>query len=93
MKWEVGYLALSAIDTAQTIDCLHRGECAEGNPLFGKHPSAGKLIAAKVLFGAAHFALINHVNERNPHAALRLVQGSVIMQAGVVGLNARFAFK
>jgi hypothetical protein len=93
MKWEAGYLALSAIDTVQTIDCLDRGECKEGNPLFGKHPSAGKLIAAKVLFGAAHFALVNHMNERNPHAALRFVQGSVLMQGGVVGLNARFAFK
>ena len=92
MKWEVGYLALSAIDTAQTIDCLHRGECQEGNPIFGKHPKAGKLIATKLLFGAAHFALVNHWNERNPHAALRFVQGSVLMQAGVVGLNARFMF-
>jgi hypothetical protein len=50
------------------------------------------LIAAKLLFGAAHFALVNHMNERNPHAALRFVQGSVIMQGGIVGLNARFMF-
>jgi hypothetical protein len=92
MKWEVGYLALSAIDTAQTIDCLDRGECKEGNPLFGKHPRAGRLIAAKVIFGAAHFALVRHLNERNPHAALRFVQGSVLMQGGIVALNARFAF-
>src|SRR6476646_6589176 len=55
LQWELSYLALSAIDTAQTVDCLRRNQCEEANPLFGKHPSSGKLIAAKLAFGAAHF--------------------------------------
>ena len=92
MKWEAGYLVLSAIDTVETIDCLDRGVCKEGNPIFGKHPKAAELIAAKVVFGVGHFVLVDHINERNPHAALRFVQGSVLMQGGIVGLNARFAF-
>ena len=92
LKWEMGYLALTAIDTAQTIDCLHRGMCVEGNPIFGKHPSNAKLIISKVALGAAHFAVFSRLNNRNPHAALRFVQGSVLMQGGVVALNARFLF-
>lgn len=93
LKWEMSYLALSAIDTGQTIQCLQQGLCEEANPLFGKHPSPGKLIAAKIAFGAAHFALFNHLHSRNPHAAMRFAQGSVLMQGGVVLLNARFTFK
>src|SRR5437762_5345171 len=79
LKWEMGYLALSAIDTAQTIDCLQRHICEEGNPLFGKHPSAVKLILAKVGLGAAQFALFSHVNGRDPNAALRVAQISCVV--------------
>lgn len=93
LKWEVAYLGLSAIDTVQTIDCLRRHECEEANPLFGKHPKPAKLIAAKLAFGAAHFALFDHLRDRDSHAALRFVQGSVLIQGGVVALNARFMFK
>jgi hypothetical protein len=93
LKWEMSYLALSAIDTVQTIDCLHRDICDEGNPLFGKHPSAAKLILAKVGFGAAQFALFRHINDRDPKAALRVAQISCVVQGGVVLLNARVTFK
>jgi hypothetical protein len=55
LKWELGYLALSAVDAGQTIHCLDRGICEEGNPIFGRHPSAKTLIIAKVGLGALHF--------------------------------------
>lgn len=93
LKWEMSYLALSAIDTAQTIECLQRGECEEANPLFGKHPKPAQLIATKLAFGAVHFALFNHINSRNSRAAMRFAQGSVIVQGGVVLLNARFTIR
>jgi hypothetical protein len=92
LKWEIGYLALSAIDAGQTIDCLNRGICEEGNPIFGKHPSAKKLILAKVGLGALHFAAFSALNERNPRSALRLAQVSCAVQGGVAMLNARFMF-
>src|SRR5436853_2732514 len=92
LRWELSYLALSVIDTAQTINCLNRNMCEEANPIFGKHPSPGKLIAAKLAFGAAHFAMFNHLNKKNPRGALRFAQGSVLVQGGVVALNARFSF-
>lgn len=92
-KWEIGYLALSAIDTAQTISCLDRGKCQEGNPLFGKNPSSTKLVAAKVIGGALHYALFEYMNNRDPKAALRFAQISVGIQGSVVALNLRFTFK
>lgn len=92
LKWEIAYLALSAIDAAQTISCLDRGECKEGNPLFGKNPSSTKLILAKVGGGLAHFAVFKYVNDRDPKAALRLAQISFGIQGSVVMLNARFTF-
>ena len=92
LKWELSYLALSAIDTAQTIDCLNRGTCSEANPLFGKHPTPSKLIAAKLAAGALHFAVFTHTNARDSKTALRFAQISAGVQGGVVLLNARFMF-
>jgi hypothetical protein len=93
LEWEIGYLALSGIDTVQTISCLHKGECKEANPIFGKHPKTGTLIAAKLAMGAAHFALFKYANDRSPMTALRMAQISCGIQGSVVLLNARFAFK
>jgi hypothetical protein len=92
LKWELGYLALSAVDAGQTIHCLDRDICEEGNPIFGKHPSAKKLILAKVGLGALHFVAFKALNDRNPRAALRLAQVSCAVQGGVAMLNARFMF-
>jgi len=93
LKWEIGYLALSAIDAAQTVECLERGRCEEANPIFGEHPSSKKILLAKIGIGVAHFALFTHLNRRNPKVALRLAQVSLAVQGTAVGLNARFTFK
>lgn len=90
--YEAAYLALSAVDLAETIHCLERHQCAEGNPLFGRHPSTAKLVAGKVALGALHFALFTRLNQRNPRAALRMAQVSCVAQGGVVALNLRFVF-
>ena len=47
LKWELGYLALSALDTQRNV-------CEEANPLFGKRPSAKTLIITKLGGGLAH---------------------------------------
>jgi hypothetical protein len=92
-KYEIAYLTLSAIDAAETIHCLDQHKCTEANPLFGKHPSAVKLIAGKVALGAIHYVAFNRLNERNPKAALRYAQISVGLQGGVVMWNLRVMFK
>lgn len=91
-NWEHAYLALSAIDLAQTLNCLDKHTCTEGNPIWGKRPKAATLIAAKVAGGAFHYAAFTYANRRNPKMALRFAQISVFGQAGVVGLNARLLF-
>lgn len=92
LKWELGYLALGAIDTAETIDCLKRDICIEGNPILGKRPSAAKLIGLRVGLSLLHYSVFSRVNDRNPKGALRLAQISCALQGTVVGLNARFIF-
>jgi hypothetical protein len=91
--WEHAYWALSAIDAAETITCLQQHRCEEGNPIFGKHPSAFKLIAGKLAIGALHAVVFEKIYDRNPRSALRYAQFSVGLQAGVVGFNARIWIK
>jgi hypothetical protein len=92
MKWETTFLALSAVDAAQTIRCLKRDLCEEANPIFGKHPSAGTIIASKLGGGLLHYVLINELNKRDPKMALRTAQISAGLQGGVVAMNARIMF-
>lgn len=92
LKWEIGYLALSAIDAAQTIHCLNRGVCEEANPIFGKNPKTSTLIAAKVGGSLLHFTAFSILNKRHPKTALRMAQISAGLQGGVVLLNSRFTF-
>ena len=92
MKWETTFLALSAVDAAQTIRCLKRDLCQEANPLFGKHPSAATIVGSKLAGGLLHYALINDLNKRDPKLALRTAQISAGLQGGVVAMNARISF-
>ncbi len=92
-RWEQAYLALSAIDGAQTIYCINvTKRCTEGNPLLGKHPSTFKIIAVKVGTGALQYGLFTYLNDRDPRTALRAAQISVALQGSVVGLNMRVIF-
>lgn len=91
-RWEIVYLVLNVIDAAQTIDCLKRNVCQEANPLFGKNPSAGKLIGVKAAGGVVHWLLFSHFRKTNPQFARRFAQLSVVIQGGVVAANARFTF-
>jgi hypothetical protein len=93
IKAEAGFLALSAIDAAQTISCLSRNECVEMNPILGKHPSAAKVILLKAGLGALHLVAFKSELKKNPTSALRLAQISCILQGSVVGMNARMSFK
>lgn len=93
MHWEMGFQVLSALDAAETIYCLRTSPtCEEANPLMGKHPSTLKIIAGKAIMGGLHFALVDHLADKNPRLALRVAQISVVFQGTVVGLNARIVF-
>ena len=91
-KWEAGFLALSAIDAAETISCMNRNRCTEGNFIWGRHPSTGKIVAAKLGLGLVHFTVFKLIANRDPHTALRAAQVSAAVQGGFVVLNAHVAF-
>lgn len=88
---EIAFQALNAIDVAQTCDGVARG-LTEANPLFGKHPSCGKVIGIKVVAGIIHYLVADHMNRRNPHDAKVFQTVSLVVQGGVVAANLRFAF-
>jgi hypothetical protein len=91
-KWEAAFLALSAIDAVETISCLNRATCTEHNPIWGHHPSTGKIVAAKLALGAIHFTVFKLIADHDPHTALRAAQVSAAVQGGVVLLNLHAAF-
>lgn len=91
-KWEATFLALSAIDAVETISCLNRTTCKEHNPIWGHHPSTGKIVAAKLGLGLVHFGVFKLIADRNPHTALRAAQISAAVQGGVVLLNLKSTF-
>jgi hypothetical protein len=91
-KWEAAFLALSAIDAAETISCLNRNRCTEGNFIWGRHPSTGKIVAAKLGLGLIHFGIFKLIADHDPHTALRAAQVSAVVQGGVVLLNVQRAF-
>lgn len=63
-------------DTLSTRDMLSRG-CIELNPIFGKHPSTGFVVAAKVLyFGAAYYITEEYLVPRYGTDARNWVYGS-----------------
>jgi hypothetical protein len=91
-KWEAAFLALSAIDAAETISCINRATCTEHNPIWGHHPSTGTVVAAKLGLGLIHFGVFKLIADRDPHTALRAAQVSAAVQGGVVLLNLHTAF-
>jgi hypothetical protein len=91
-KWEAGFLALSAVDAVETISCLDANRCTEGNPIWGRHPSTGKIIATKLGLGLVQFGIFKLIVDHDPHAGLRVAQVSAVVQGGFVLLNLRHTF-
>lgn len=91
-KWEAAFLTVSAIDAVETISCLNRATCTEHNPLWGSHPSSGKIVAAKLGLSLVHFGVFKLIADRDPHTALRAAQISAAVQGGIAALNLRTAF-
>jgi hypothetical protein len=93
IRWELGYLALSAVDAAQLMNCLHAHTCHEANPIYGRHPSTARIILTKAIGGAFHFWLVNGMNKRNPREARLTAQLSAGIQGFIVAINFTGALK
>lgn len=88
---EIIYQALNVIDAVQTIGCMQKSGCQEKNPLFGSHPSVGKIIAIKSLAGIIHYAAYRHGIKQDNRLKYTLSMEiiSIAVQGTVVGLNFR----
>ena len=88
--WRYAGWAMAAADIASTQRCLNRSTCQEGNPLYGKHPSLGKMIAIRLPLEVAIDFAAREVFKTDPDAALRIIQVKTIGTGVVVGLNLRY---
>jgi hypothetical protein len=89
---EIAFQALNAADFAVTAHCLRRDICHELNPLLGRHPSTGKLLAVKIGTGAVHYLVARRLARTDPGAARVFEIVSIVVQGGVVAANARILF-
>ena len=90
--WEMAALALTVVDTAETINCINRGRCEEGNPLIGRHPSVGHLLLIRGLGDLAQYGVFRYLNDRDPIKARSFAIGGAIAGVAGVAINLRYAF-
>jgi hypothetical protein len=91
-KWEIAFQAENLADAVVTSTCLHSGQCAEGNPLIGRHPSDAKLFGIKAAVGLVHFIAWKRLLAQDAKSAMRFSQISLVGQGTIVALNLRFVF-
>jgi len=89
---EYAFQALNVIDAAQTIDCLDRHVCHEGNPIIGHDPSKATLIGVKIGTGAVHYLITRWLMRDYPRIVRAWEIASITVQGGIVAANLRFAF-
>lgn len=61
-----------AADAISTLQALKRPGTAEGNPLYGDHPSAGRVLATKAAVGAPIAFILDKLADTHPKLALAL---------------------
>lgn len=90
--WEKAFVVASAADLGTTVYCIERHKCSEANPILGRHPSTGELVAFKVAGVALQYKLVSKIAESDPEAAKWVAIVSTILTAGVATANLRFVF-
>lgn len=94
-RWEAAYQILNAGDAIQTIvNCngVPRTQKCEANPLFGAHPSTGKVIGIKAGFAIINYLVFQHELANDPYAARDFAKFAVMIQGSVVAINMRVFF-
>ncbi|RVU03256.1 hypothetical protein EOE18_16720 [Novosphingobium umbonatum] len=92
VKLEAAYQILNALDAAQTISCVHKPNCQEGNPIFGRRPSVEKIVLMKAGFGALHYVVAKNLFKEDARTAVSFQVATLLVQGVVCGLNMRHAF-
>jgi len=89
---EFTYQALNVFDAVETISCVHKPTCVEGNPILGKKPSNGKIIAFKLAAAGLHYGIYRYMISKSYQQALVFEVGTNAVQGVVCALNLRYAF-
>ena len=91
-KRQVAYHTLNAIDTIQTCHVLQSGKAYELNPIFGRNPDCGTLVAAKIGASILHQIIASELRKRDEHAAKLFQIMTIGVQGGVVAWNFTVVF-
>lgn len=86
---EYVWQGLNAIDAVETCVFLRSGRAQEANPLLGRHPSCGKVVAFKAGAGVLHYLIADSLD---PEARRIFEIVSIAVQGGIVAWNAQFVF-
>jgi hypothetical protein len=90
---EYVYLGLHTADFAITAVCLDKVKhCSESNPIYGRHPSAGKLVGLWLGSSIAQATVISLIQDHNPKAAELGAKMSVAIGVGIVAWNLKVCF-
>ena len=91
-KRQVAFHTLNAIDTIQTCHVLQSGKGYELNPIFGRNPDCGTLVAAKIGGSILHQIISSELRKRDEKAAKLFQIISIGIQGGVVMWNFTVVF-
>jgi hypothetical protein len=91
-KRQVAYHTLNAIDTIQTCHVLQSGKGYELNPIFGKTPDCGTLVAAKIGGSILHQIISSELRKHDEKAAKLFQIISIGFQGSVVVWNFSVVF-
>jgi len=76
------FQGLNVVDAATTCAIIAEGG-EEKNPLYGSHPSCGKVVGIKAGLGLVHYLLSRHMIHENPHGARKGLIVSGVLQLAV----------
>ncbi len=90
---EIAYQVLGMLDAAQTISCVSKPNCSEGNPILGKKPSVSAILGFKLATGIIHYgAFRRYIKHENYKSAMTFELVSITVQGLICGLNFRYTF-
>ena len=87
-KWaQLATLAGHGADAYSTIEALKNPNAVEANPLYGQHPSAGKILGVKGGTAALQMLMQHYLGKKSPGAANALGLGTGAILGGVAAHN------
>jgi hypothetical protein len=91
-KRQVAFHTLNAIDVIQTCHVLQSGKGYELNPIFGRNPDCGTLVAAKIGGSILHQIIASELRKRDEEAAKLFQIVTIGVQGGAVVWNFTVVF-